>query len=94
MDLDAAEILEAGYSLNDVKAAGFSAADAKKAGFTIHQTKAARYLPYECKVAGFTFEEATRAGFVTWGRERRDFWFSTGMYKNGGLDEIGRHFQW
>ena len=71
-----------------------SAQEAKAAGFTIEQMKAYGYRPYQCKVAGFSFEEASRAGFVTWGSEPRDFWFSTGMYAGRGLDQIGRTYGW
>ena len=90
----------AGFSLEELTDAGHlgpfthTAQEAKAAGFTIEQMKAAGYRPYQCKVAGFSFEEASRAGFVTWGSERRDFWFSTGRYAGRGLDQIGRHYDW
>ena len=100
----------AGYDAYQCKLAGFSreeltdaghlgpfthtAQEAKAAGFAIEQMKAAGYRPYQCKVAGFSFEEASRAGFVTWGSQRRDFWFSTGMYAGRGLDQIGRTYDW
>jgi hypothetical protein len=104
------EMKAAGYRPLECKDAGFtlaelvrvkhlspethSASEAKAAGLTIEEMKAAKYRPYECKMAGFSFEEATRAGFETWGRERRDFWFSTGKYASGGLEEIGQTFWW
>ena len=100
----------AGYDAYQCKLAGFSreeltdaghlgpfthtAQEAKTAGFAIEQMKAAGYRPYQCKVAGFSFEEASRAGFVTWGSQRRDFWFSTRMYAGRGLDQIGRTYDW
>ena len=90
----------AGFSIEELTSAGHlgpgthTAQEAKAAGFTIEQMKAAGYVPYQCKVVGFSFEEASRAGFVTWGSERRDFWFSTGMYAGRGLDQIGRHYNW
>ena len=89
-----------GFSIEELTSAGHlgpgthTAQEAKAAGFTIEQMKAAGYVPYQCKVVGFSFEEASRAGFVTWGSERRDFWFSTGMYAGRGLDQIGRHYNW
>jgi len=89
-----------GFSIEELTSAGHlgpgthTAQEAKAAGFTIEQMKAAGYVPYQCKVVGFSFEEASRAGFVTWGSERRDFWFSTGMYAYSGLDQIGRHYNW
>ena len=84
------ELAHAGYATRDV----CSAEEARAAGLTIEQMKAAGYRPYECKVAGFSFEEASRAGFDTWGRKRREFWFSTGKYAQNGLAEQGRHFGW
>ena len=92
--------IEAVFSLEELTGAGHpgpethTAQEAKAAGFTIEQMKAYGYRPYQCKVAGFSFEEASRAGFVTWGSERRDFWFSTGRYAGRGLDQIGRHYDW
>ena len=90
----AQEAKAAGFTIEQIKAAGYPAREAKAAGFTIEQMKAYGYRPYQCKVAGFSFEEASRAGFVTWGSERRDFWFSTRMYAGRGLDQIGRTYDW
>ncbi len=88
--------LKSGLGLGSAKSGPdvCSASEAKAAGATIEQMKAAGFRPYECKMAGFTFEEAARAGFVTWGPQRRDFWFSTGKHERDGLDEIGRDFDW
>lgn len=103
-----------GYTAGQMKAAGYQPRDCKGAGYSLREladakhlapdvcsaeaAKALGYLPWDCKVAGFSFEEATRAGFVTWGPQRRDFWFSTGIYARGGvlrgLAEIGRRYQW
>ena len=97
---DSYQCNRAGFSIEELTDAGHlgpgthTAQEAKAAGFTIEQMKAFGYRPYQCKVAGFSFEEASKAGFVTWGSERRDFWFSTGRYAGRGLDQIGRHYDW
>lgn len=99
-----------GYTAEQMKAAGYQPRECRDAGYSLRDLAAAKhlapdlcsavkakelgYLPWDCKVAGFSFEEATRAGFVTWGRERRDFWFSTGRYAGSGLSERGRRYAW